>query len=132
MNCLLDTHSFLWAVFTPNKLSRTARSTIADTTNTVHLSSISFWEISLKYALGKLTLAGCTPETLVATANDMGLTLITPDAVESASFHRLPRLPHRDPFDRMLVWQAIQRDLVLITTDSALPEYREAGLRTLW
>ena len=62
----------------------------------------------------------------------MGLTLIDPDADESASFYRLPRLPHRDPFDRMLVWQAIQRDLVLLTRDSALPDYRAAGLKTLW
>ncbi len=132
MNCLLDTHAFLWAVFSPNKLSRAARAAVADTGNAVHLSTISFWEISLKFALGKLTLTGCTPETLVAVANDMGLSLITPDADESASFHRLPRLPHRDPFDRMLVWQAIRRDLVLVTRDAALPVYHDAGLRTLW
>ena len=49
-----------------------------------------------------------------------------------ASFHHLPRLPHRDPFDRMLVWLAIQRDLVLITKDSALPDYRTSGIKTLW
>ena len=132
MNCLLDTHAFLWAVFAPEKLGRKARTTIADTGNSVHLSSVTFWEISLKYALGKLALTDCTLETLLVTARDMGLALINPDADQSASFHRLPRLPHRDPFDRMLVWQAIQRDLVLISKDSALPDSRAAGLRTLW
>ena len=132
MNCLLDTHAFLWAVFAPEKLSRKARATIGDSANDIHLSSVTLWEISLKYALGKLALTNCTPETLLVTARDMGLALIAPDAGESASFHHLPRLPHRDPFDRMLVWQAVQRDLVLITKVSALPDYRAAGLKTLW
>lgn len=132
MNCLLDTPAFLWAVFTPEKLGRKARATIADAGNSVHLSSVTLWEISLKCALGKLKLTGCTPESLLVTARDMGLALIAPDADESASFHHLPRLPHRDPFDRMLVWLAIQRDLVLITKDSALPDYRTSGIKTLW
>ena len=62
----------------------------------------------------------------------MGLALISPSVEESASFYKLPRAPHRDPFDRMLVWQAIQRRLVLVTKDGALPAYRGAGLKTLW
>ncbi|MDP2822560.1 MAG: type II toxin-antitoxin system VapC family toxin [Sulfuritalea sp.] len=132
MNCLLDTHAFLWTVFAPEKLGRKARASIADPANTIHLSSISIWEISLKFALGKLTLADCTPESLVGAAREMGLSMISADADESASFHRLPRMPHRDPFDRMLIWQAIRRDLVLISKDAALPAYRDSGLRVLW
>ena len=132
MSYLLDTHSFLWAVFSPEKLSRKARAAITDQTNEVSLSSISLWEISLKFALGKLTLDQCTPEDLVAIAREMRLTLITPDAEESASFHQLPKTPHRDPFDRMLVWQAIARDLTLISKDAALPEYQHSGLKILW
>ena len=132
MNCLLDTHAFLWVVFAPEQLSRKARAAISDPANEICLSSVSLWEISLKFGLGKLTLEHCTPESLVAVAGEMGLTLITADADESASFHRLPRVPHRDPFDRMLVWQAIQRQLVLITKDSMLPAYQAAGLKLLW
>jgi PIN domain nuclease of toxin-antitoxin system len=132
MNYLLDTHAFLWAIFAPEKLSRKARTAIADSVNTIHLSSVTFWEISLKFGLGKLTLDGCTPESLVSVAREMGLTLIAPDADETASFHQLPRVPHRDPFDRMLVWQAVQRRLVLITKDAALPAYAATGLQVLW
>lgn len=132
MNCLLDTHVFLWTMFAPEKLGRKARAVIADPTNEICLSSISLWEISLKFALGKLTLEHCTPENLVAVAREMGLTLITANADESASFHRLPNVAHRDPFDRMLSWQAIQRQLVLITKDAALPAYQAAGLKVLW
>lgn len=132
MNYLLDTHAFLWAVFAPEKLSRKARTAIADTGNAIYLSSVTFWEISLKFGLGKLTLDRCTPESLVGVARDMGLTLIAPDADETASSHQLPRVPHRDPFDRLLVWQAIQRQYVLITKDSALPAYTAVGLKVLW
>ena len=132
MNFLLDTHSFLWSVFEPDKLSKKARATLLDDSNVICLSSISLWEISLKYALGKLSLIDCTPEGLVVVAKNMQLTMISPDADESASFHQLPRTPHRDPFDRMLTWQAIQRNLVLITKDSALPAYAGSGLKTLW
>lgn len=132
MNCLLDTHAFLWAVFAPEKLSRRTRAAIADAGNAIHLSSVTFWDISLKFGLGKLTLEACTPESLVAIAREMGLTLIAPDAEEATGFHHLPRVPHRDPFDRMLVWQAVQRKLVLITKDAALPADAAAGLKVLW
>jgi PIN domain nuclease of toxin-antitoxin system len=129
---LLDTHAFLWAVFAPEKLSRKARGTIADGSVEVWLSPVSLWEISLKFALGKLELQGCAPEDLVAVAAEMGLGLLPADALEMASFHRLPRLSHKDPFDRMLVWQAIRRDLTLISKDGALPDYQAMGLKTLW
>lgn len=132
MNYLLDTHAFLWAALAPEKLGRKARAAITDSSNAVHLSSVTFWEISLKFGLGKLMLDGCTPESLVSVAREMGLTLIAPDADETASFHQLPRVPHRDPFDRMLVWQAVQRRLILITKDAALPAYAAAGLKVLW
>ncbi len=132
MNCLLDTHAFLWAVFSPEKLSRKARAAIVDPANAVCLSSISLWEISLKFGLGKLTLKNCQPDDLVGIVGEMGLTLIAASAEESASFHRLPRVPHRDPFDRMLAWQAIQRQFVLISKDAALPAYQSAGLQVLW
>ena len=132
MSYVLDTQSFLWAVFSPEKLSRRARATIADASSAVCLSSITLWEISLKFALGKLVLKNTIPEDLVIVAQDMGLALISPSAEESASLHKLPRAPQRDPFDRMLVWQAIQRQLVLVTKDGALPAYRDAGLKTLW
>lgn len=132
MSFLLDTHVFLWAVFSPEKLSRRARTTIADASSAVCLSSLTMWEISLKFSLGKLLLEKLTPEDLLHAAEEMGLQLISPTPEETASFHRLPRVAHRDPFDRMLAWQAIQRDLVLISKDAALPAYRDAGLKMLW
>jgi len=93
---LLDTHSLLWALIAPEKFSAKMRGIIADPTNEIHVSTISFWEISLKFSLGKLEMTGCTPDDLVAGARQMGLTLSAPSAEESAGFHRLPLRPDAD------------------------------------
>jgi PIN domain nuclease of toxin-antitoxin system len=132
MNGLLDTHSLLWAIAAPEKLSARMRGVISDTANDIHVSTVSFWEISLKFSLGKLVMAGCTPEELVTGVRQMGLTISAPTAEESAGFYRLPRLAHKDPFDRMLIWQCLQREWTLITRDRGLGEYGALGLHTLW
>jgi PIN domain nuclease of toxin-antitoxin system len=59
MNCLLDTHTFLWAAMYPEKLSRQARVTILDAVNDIQVSIVTFWEVSLKYALGKIAQFAC-------------------------------------------------------------------------
>ena len=66
MKLLLDTHAFLWAAFSPRKLSARARSALIGLDNEVAVSSLSFWEISLKFSLGKIALEGCTPDELPA------------------------------------------------------------------
>jgi PIN domain nuclease of toxin-antitoxin system len=132
MKCLLDSHSFLWAVFDPERLSDSARDAIVRPDNEVYVSVIIFWEISLKYGLGKLLLPKTDPEDLPAVAEQMGLNTLDLNPLEAAGFHRLPRTAHKDPFDRLLIWQAIQRRLTLISKDRALDAYREYGLRTLW
>src|SRR5437764_8748193 len=76
MNCLLDTHTFLWAAINPEKLSRQARVTILDAANDIHVSVVTFWEVSLKYALGKIELQGITPEELPDAAIQMGFTRV--------------------------------------------------------
>ena len=70
MIALLDTHCFLWSVIEPRKLSPRLRKFIVDPANQIHLSTISFWEIALKFALGKLDLTGCTPDELVPLLRD--------------------------------------------------------------
>jgi len=132
MNCLLDTHAFLWAAFAPNKLSARARKEIRSAENQVCLSTVSFWEISLKFALGKIELEDCQPDDMPLIAEQMHIEVIQPTAQETASFHRLPKLQHKDPFDRMIIWQAIQQPLVLISKDGDFPEYRKFGLKVMW
>jgi PIN domain nuclease of toxin-antitoxin system len=132
MIALLDTHSFLWTVVAPEKLSAKMRSAISDPANEIHVSTVTFWEIALKFALGKLQISGCAPDDLVGVARQMGLVTSAPTAEESASFHRLPKVAHKDPFDRMLVWQCLNRQWTFITRDRDVGDYRKLGLQTTW
>lgn len=132
MNYLLDTHTFLWTAFYPNKLSAKARNEIRSAENQVCISSVSFWEISLKYTLGKIELSNCTPTDMPEIAKQMGIEIIQLGATETASFYQLPKVAHKDPFDRMIIWQAIQQQFVLISKDANFPEYRQFGLKVLW
>lgn len=132
MNCLLDTHVFLWAVFSPKRLSRPACRALSDPENAIRVSVVTLWEISLKYALGKIELEGVSPENMPEVIRRSGFELLPVDAEDAATFHRLPRECHKDPFDRMLVHQAIRQRHTLVTADSALEEYVSCGLTVLW
>jgi PIN domain nuclease of toxin-antitoxin system len=132
MNCLLDTHTFLWAAFSPDKLSAKARKEVRSAENRVCVSTISFWEISLKFSLGKIELEGCAPDDMPDIAAQMCVEIIQPTPHETASFYQLPKIGHKDPFDRMIIWQAIQQQFVLISKDAQFPEYKEFGLKVLW
>ncbi|HUX47141.1 MAG TPA: type II toxin-antitoxin system VapC family toxin [Desulfosporosinus sp.] len=132
MNFLLDTHSFLWTLFVPEKLSRSVTQKIKSSDNDVAVSVVTFWEISLKYALGKLELSGVEPDELPSFADQMGLSILPISPSEAASFHKLPRLLHKDPFDRFIIWQAIQQKMTLISKDREFKEYQKIGLKTHW
>ena len=100
--------------------------------NEIHLSTISYREIALKFALASSPLTGCAPDDLVPVARRMGLAIAAPSAEEAAGFHRLPRSAHKDPFDRMLIWQCLRRDWTLLTKDRGLDAYVALGLKTSW
>lgn len=129
---LLDTHSFLWSVFEPDKLSRRVQAELASSGSPVYVSSVTFWEIALKAGIGKLTLTNCLPDELPSIADRLGYLRLPLEADEAASFHCLPRYAHKDPFDRMLIWQAVRQQLILISKDSAFDAYRSMGLQTFW
>ena len=132
MNILLDTHVFLWSLFTTNKLSKAVIREVKSPNNDVAVSVVTFWEISLKYALGKLELTGVKPEELPDFAAQMNLEILLITAAEASTFHKLPRLSHKDPFDRIIIWQAIQRKMTLVSKDRDFKAYRKFGLRTFW
>src|SRR5258708_6866026 len=125
MNYLLDTHTLIWAITEKRKLSALVRQTIENTDNTILVSAISFWEVTLKFSINKLDIAGFLPEDLPELSIKSGFSLIPLLPTESASYHHLlPNGRHKDPFDRMLIWQAIQQDLVLISKDENIEQYR--------
>ncbi|CAA6812636.1 MAG: PIN domain nuclease, a component of toxin-antitoxin system (PIN domain) [uncultured Sulfurovum sp.] len=132
MNYIIDTHIFLWLLFEPTKVPEPILKTLKDSSNNVSITSISFWEISLKFNLGKLELNGTTPEELPSLAQKMGLDLEQIATQEMASFHKLEKnSTHKDPFDRIIIWHCISHKKVLISLDGKFNDYEKFGLKVL-
>jgi PIN domain nuclease of toxin-antitoxin system len=117
LNLLLDTHLLLWAMLQPTKLKPRARSLIEQ--NEVFVSSASIWEISIKSSLGKLE---ADPRVVLDALEPAGLRKLSVSGEHAAKVHELPPL-HRDPFDRMLLAQALSEPLTLLTDDNVLGQY---------
>ena len=122
MKILLDTHIFLWFISGDTKLSTDIQDSIRDPDNEIYLSAISVWEATIKYQLGKLPLPE-PPETYLPRQRD--LHQIASLALDESSVIQLAKLPpiHRDPFDRMLICQALQNGLTIATVDTAVRAY---------
>lgn len=128
MKLLLDTCTFLWIALGSDELSSAARSAFRDPANDVFLSVVSAWEIALEYSVGKLPLPDAPARYLPGVRARHG---IAPLPLDEGAALQLPKLPdlHRDPFDRMLVCQAIAHGLEIVTPDAAISQY---PVRTLW
>ena len=128
MRLLLDTCTFLWIVGGAKELSLRAREAFADPANEVLLSAACAWEIAVKHRLGKLPLPAPPEDFVPAQRAAHGIEPLPVD--EEAALHvaKLPDL-HRDPFDRLLVAQALVGGLVVLTPDEPIRQY---PVRTLW
>lgn len=131
MTYLLDTHYMLWTITDTRKLSKKAKDIITHPENRIIISTISFWEVSLKASIGKLEIEGFTPEELPDACTQMGFDIAALGASESSSYHKLRATFHKDPFDRMLIWMAICNDYTLISADNQMQKYTSEGLRIL-
>ncbi len=89
---------------------------------------MSFWEISLKYSLGKLSLSGITPAEMPKAAREMRIQILGVEIEDVATYHILRKTSHRDPFDRMIVWQCVRRQWPLIPSESLLELSQSQGL----
>ena len=118
MNLLLDTHVLIWALENNPRLSDSAREAIVDGENLVFVSAVSVWEISVKQAMGKLDV----PDNLI---EEIQIHRFTPLEINLQYAHLAGRLPaiHKDPFDRMLIAQAILEKLTIVTRDQIMNQY---------
>ena len=133
MTYLLDTHALLWSIGQSDRLSPTARDLIRDRANEIIVSTISLWEISLKYGIGKLVLGSMAPDDVPGHCESLGFGIARLDPGDASSYHTLPRMvEHRDPFDRMLVHQCIRMRASLLTRDTRLACYEPYGLVRVW
>lgn len=127
---IIDTHIFLWLLFDPEKIDKSKLQTLENTKNKVYITNISFWEISLKYGLGKLELNGTSPDELSTKAKMMGLDILEIDTATMSSFYKLPKVEvHKDPFDRLIIWKCINDNITLVSKDRKFPEYEKFGLK---
>lgn len=131
MNYLLDTHYMLWALTDTQKLSRKIKDEVTHPENRIIISTVSFWEVSLKASIGKLELVGFSPEDLPDACIQMGFDIAPLNPEESSSYHKLRATYHKDPFDRMLIWQSICNEYILISADSQVKKYTSEGLKIL-
>lgn len=129
MRYLLDTHFVLWLLFDAEKVSSKIRLILENPKNEIYVSKISLWEISLKYGLGKLNLYNSKPEEIEKILLLNSYNILDLNSGDILSFYNLPQNLHKDPFDKMIVWQAIKNNLVLITQDEKLEEYKNSGLK---
>jgi PIN domain nuclease of toxin-antitoxin system len=128
MRFLLDTHTFLWAIAEPARLSRKVTRMILDERNELLLSSVTLWEIIVKLQAGKLKL-DASAEYFQAHMDRLGIRQVLPiTPVHVYAVLKLPPL-HKDPFDRLLVAQASVEGLPLVSAEDLLRRY---AIRVLW
>ena len=122
MRLLLDTHVFLWYITADPKLPESFRAATQDASNDVFLSSISVWEAVIKHGLGKLSLPALPSTYLPQQRTAHGIAALPVDEGAMAHLAELPPI-HREPFDRLLIAQAMQHQLTLITVDRIFSAY---------
>jgi PIN domain nuclease of toxin-antitoxin system len=128
VRALLDTHTFIWWANADPALGVAASEALSDAANEIYLSAVTPWEMAIKIALGKLTLS-VPLSTFVPF--QVSLYGFIPLLVNYDHAYRVGTLPlhHGDPFDRLLIAQAMEENLVLITCDGKFGPY---GVPTLW
>lgn len=130
---LLDTHTFIWSALESGKLSPKSIQIISDRNNDILVGTISFWEISLKVKMKRYSFDGIEIKTFPDIAVKMGFNILPLDADDAITFNNLSlKNNHKDPFDRMLIWQAIKRNYVMISKDSLFGQYKKDGLKIVW
>lgn len=132
MRYLLDTHTFIWAISEQNKLPKKVKVIISNPDNEILVSALSFWEISLKYFLGKMNVDNIPPDELPFWAKKHGFKIMPLEAATASTYHNLTATYHKDPFDRMLIWEAIQSNIPLISKDENVGKYQSEGLVIIW
>ena len=128
MKVLLDTHTLLWAVINPEKLSRRVANIIDDKSGVMLVSAASAWEIATKVRLGKLPGAEVFERDFQQNLDALGYALLSIDAETALRASRFTAV-HGDPFDRMIAAQALALDIPVISLDTKLDQF---GVRRIW
>ena len=133
MKYLLDTHTFLWYLLKPEKLSPKVFDIINNEDTDIYVSTTTVWEIAIKVQINKLSLGNISVYHIPNVIKQLNFTAINPDIYDYVSFTDLAtKENHRDPFDRMLIHTAIRNNLVVLSCDASFKQYEANGLQLLW
>ncbi len=128
MNVLLDTHALLWFALDDPQLSRAAHALVVDPANEKFVSPMSWWEIAIKMSMKKYTLTVAHDVLFETAIRDNGFRVLPIEPRHTAALVTLP-FYHKDPFDRLLIAQAIVEDIPIVSADSAFDPY---PVRRIW
>ena len=130
---LLDSHTLIWSIVDDEKLSNKVLEILRNRDNELLVSAVSFWEIAIKAGKGKLDLKNFNIQLLPYYCKQLEIKLISLIPDEAINYGSLAVYEeHKDPFDRMLIWQCIKNDYTLISKDSKMKIYEKEGLNYIW
>ena len=132
LKLLLDTHTLLWAIGKTSELSKTVIHEVKNPNNEILVSAVSLWEIALKSSIGKLVVDFDIKD-IPEYCNRMEFELIRLEPLDALNSIQLPRKKnHKDPFDRMLIYQCIKNNYTLVSRDTKIRVYQKDGLKLMW
>ena len=132
LKLLLDTHTLLWAIGKTRELAKTVIAEIKNPDNEILVSAVSLWEIALKHGIEKLKV-NFDIKNIPEYCRKMDFELIPLEPLDALNSARLsPKSDHKDPFDRMLIYQCIKNKYTLVSKDTRMALHKEDGLTFLW
>jgi len=126
MEILIDTHIFLWLAVSPERISKNSLELLQDRSHRLFFSAVSVAELMIKESIGQIEI----PFDILEAAEKMGMDLLDFDAASALKLGTLP-FHHKDPFDRMLITQALTHNLTFCTVDAKIARYKDEGLKLL-
>ena len=130
---LLDTHTLIWAILQSNKLSKPVLKILQDNNSQLFASAVSFWEMAIKHGKGKMNWENLQIQELSNYCKILGIKQIPLSPEDAINYSSFPFAEnHKDPFDRMLIYQCIANDYVLVSKDAKMDVYKANGLQCIW
>ncbi len=131
MNIIIDTHILVWSILESHKLKKSEIELLLDQRNNIFVSIVSLWEISLKYSIGKLKLTNIKPDEIPDLTKKIGFMLLNLRVEEATEFYKMENEKVLDPFDKMLMFQAIKNDFKFFTKDNEIKKHPPESLKIL-
>ena len=132
MKLLLDTHILLWVIGKTDELSEKVKHEIENPDNSILISAVSLWEIALKFSLGKLNV-NFDIQKIPEYCRKMLFEFLPLNPEEALmSLHLPQKMNHKDPFDRMLIYQCLTNGYILVSKDKRIEQYEKEGLKLIW